>query len=402
MKPRCFALLCNAFMLPFTSVHAQSADPFPFAKGHWQYTLMQNFSYSNMRTEYAGPFADQQTALLNLGADYFVTDGFGIGLSIAGNNSHISNNGFVSTTSQWTAYGNLEYGFRVGQSFDMYGKAGLGFGDVYTHYVVSGSNSKGTFGIAGYSFELGAPIHLSGGSPAWLTPAFSWTYANTKESGQRVMVSGIQFGLSLQTFLGCSDYQCDGSHGFSNSKHMYDQGHSFIDFTSTGQFGFGTIKTTLDNSTAGDHEDYNLGALGLTYGYYILPYIAAGAGILAGTSANNDDASGTKTSSTSWQLAPMVQFNLPVENGWNNAFLKLQLAIGSIRSKQEYGSNSSIDKQDMLTYTGMVGYNYFIAKKLALTPRIGYEWENTKDVSAGGDQTKAHGLVSDLGIRLFL
>jgi hypothetical protein len=420
MKLLCLTLFAAASLMQLTSAQAQTqsqtqsgggspsktnspaSGDFPFAKGHWQVQLMQNFAYSNTNTDAPNTPGHSHFASLELGADYFVADGFGIGLALNAINSGADNDGSKTSTDQWLAYGNLEYGFRLGRNFNMYGRAAIGIGHIYYKNSFSGTPSdKTNFGIFGYQVEAGAPIRLAGNSGVYLTPALSWNYQKTRITQGYTAQNGLQLGLSLQSFLGCPDYQCDSRHGFSNSRHIYDQGHSFIDFTSSGLFGLGTEKSAYDNSSVSQKENYVVEDISVGYGYYVLPYIAIGGVITAGGSSDKNKAADFTTSSSVWELSPMLQFNLPVENGWNNTFFRFGMGFGSQKSKIEAGSTSNSTTYHTFTYYGLAGYNDFISKKLALTPRIGYQWETDKDPSSG-EKTKSHGLIFNIGISLFL
>ena len=384
---------------PVLAVGSMDTGYTPFARGNWQYLLRRNAGYSYMKYSQNGQKLGHQNSLgFNLGANYFVKQGLGVGLELDAmwQGSHYTTD---NTSSRWMVYGDIMYGRPLSQNFNLYGKLSVGLGGEHTSYKAGSVSSSSTDNLFGYKIAIGAPIRLFNKGPIYLTPQLSYDYCHTSFDGGSEKDNGLRFGLSFEAYMGCSDHMCDSHHGFSLSKNIYQPGTGFIDFTSRGRFGFGTEKTTYSGST--QQENYSSESVKFGYSYYVLRNIAIGGSLELGGSSQKDKNSNYKVTGSDWMITPMVTLNLPVDNGWNNSFLQAGVGFGSEKTTVNSGSSSSSDKTNIFKYYALVGYNNFFGKRLAFTPRIGYEWNTYKDTDTGIKQ-KGNGIEIEMGVRLFL
>jgi Autotransporter beta-domain len=358
----------------------------PFAKGKWEYQLMQNFGYN----------------FYNYG---HTDDGLDVNYSSDGVFTY-KQAGDINTN--WMVYGGAEYGIDLNPSMDLYLGADIGVGEGITKYVAgetttNGAKTRSASTQFGYRLKAGLPFRLFQSSPVYLTPEISYNYLHVPIGGGREVYNNFNFGLTLQTYMGCNDYKSFG-HSPSSSAALYRPGRSFIDFTTDAGLTFGKEKIIFQSpSTAGGSETYSDNNLDISYGYYLFPFIAVGAGVtIGGNTVNAPNISGAKTTSESWKLGPVLEFHLPVENAWNNTFLNLNLGLGREHNSETFygepaGSKSSYSAYDdnLFSLDAVIGYNMFISKRLALTPKIGYQWAST-------DTYKQTGPLAQLGIRPFL
>lgn len=386
---------------PVSTISTKEIAYTPFAQGNWQYLIRRNADYSYMKNSVSGQSLGHQNELgFNLGANYFVQQGLGVGLELDARwqGTHYATD---NTSSRWMLYGDAMYGIPINPDFNLYGKLSVGVGGEHTSYTSGNTSGSSSDNLFGFKVAVGAPIRLFDRGPIYLTPQFGYDYCHTSFSGGSEKDNGFRLGLSLEAYMGCPDFMCDGHHGFALSKGIYQPGLSFIDFSTRGHFGFGTDKTSYDASSSTSQQNYTNESLKIGYDYYILHNIAIGGSLELGGSSQKDKNSGYKTTSGNWMVTPMVTFNLPADNGWNNAFLMAGVGFGSEKTTLHSGNTSSSDKTNIFNYYALIGYNDFFAKRLAFTPKIGYEWNTFKDVGSGIKE-KSNGIEIELGVRLFL
>jgi hypothetical protein len=392
-----------------STISQKSIDELPFAKGKWEFPLIENFGYNYQSLSVQGQNEGHQDNFkLDLGAKYFVANGIGVGLDFnLQSKGTYDAEGDGSTTSKWMVYGGLEYGFNLNPGLGLYFGADIGVGNDHISYTAgtnSGTSSPPVSnGLFGYKIEAGLPIHLFPNSPVYLTPQIGFDHLHTSFPDGKEADNHFRIGLALETYMGCGDYESDCHHGFSLSRAMYQPGRSFFDFTTRAGLGFGSEKTTENGVTGGTVDVFD-DCFDICYGYYPVRNIAIGADFGIGGNSQNYGSEDYKTSTDHWQIGPMVQFNLPVDNGWNNTFLKLDLGFGGENSTTTYtgtgSGTSSSTKYDLFNFGAMLGYNDFFTKNLAFTPKIGYRWGSEKNTDT---DIKEHlsGPAIEFGVRLF-
>jgi hypothetical protein len=91
----------------------------------------------------------------------------------------------------------------------------------------------------------------------------------------------------------------------------------------------------------------------------------------------------------------MITANLPADNCWNNLFLQVGYGFGS----QKNSSGPSDNKYSLSNYCVNLGFNDFFGRHIAFTPKIGYEWETSKNEDTD-IKNKWSGLEFGLGASL--
>jgi hypothetical protein len=397
-----FAQVEKTSSSPASTITSREINNIPFARGSWEYLIRQNVEYHYFKNTQEGQsYGHQNEFRIDIGADYFVANRIGIGLDFDADwtGYHYQSD---NTSSLCMAYGNIMYGIPVNQNFNIYGKAAIGYGTQTIKYKSSGTSTSTKDNIYGYKLAVGTPIRFFERGPVYLTPQVSWNYLSTSFDGGKEKDNGLRVALGFEAYMGCRDFMCDCHHGFSLSKNIYQPGTSFFDFDTRGNFGFGTLKTTYSGSSAGSQQqNYSLESIGLGYDVYILHNIAIGGRVEIGGNSQKDKTTNIKSTTGRWMITPMVEFNLPVNNGWNNTFLKAGVGFGSEKNSTSGSSISSSLKYNIFSYYTLIGYNDFIAKRLAFTPKIGYEWNSFKNTTTDIKQ-KSSGLQLEFGMRLFL
>jgi hypothetical protein len=167
---------------------------------------------------------------------------------------------------------------------------------------------------------------------------------------------------------------------------MYDQGRSFIGYTSMGDYGFGNTKSEPGNS----ESDISGGSFNLEYGHYIARDIALGAGLSWNGSSEKDNYS--KTTSSSLSFMPMITLNAPTKNCFENFYLQAGYAFGFDKDK----TGSTEYKYNTTNLCINLGFNHFFGKHIAFTPKIGYESETFKDTNTNA-KNKQSGIEFGIG-----
>jgi hypothetical protein len=149
---------------------------------------------------------------------------------------------------------------------------------------------------------------------------------------------------------------------------MYDQGRSFIGYTSMGDYGFGNTKSEPGNS----ESDISGGSFNLEYGHYIARDIALGAGLSWNGSSEKDNYS--KTTSSSLSFMPMITLNAPTKNCFENFYLQAGMLLDLIKIKPAQPSISTIQP----IYASTLGSIIFLESILPLHPRSGMNQKHSK------------------------
>ena len=253
----------------------------------------------------------------------------------------------------------------------------------YTNYPTDNSE------LFGYKFEIGSPIHLFNGGGNYITPFISYNFLQEKTNGDTYKVNGFDFGFRFENYSTCSAYQCDCKKGRRLSANMYDQGRSFIGYSSMGDYGFGGTK-----SEPGDYEtDISGGSFNFEYGYYVTKGIALGAGLDWRGIAEKDDYG--KTTNSALSFRPMITLNAPTKDCLENLFLQVGYGFGYDKTK----TGSSETKYNTSDLHINLGFNHYFGKYLAFTPKLGAQWETFKNTDTD-QKSKQSGFEFGLGCSL--
>jgi hypothetical protein len=372
----------------------------PFQKKNWQFIATQEAGLSYVNESQQGqPSGYLDKAALNLGADYMVANNVGLGLDLRlneqGNHYQADN-----STSKWMAYADIMYGKSITPNIGLYGKFSFGLGST-SSTDKSGSNSTTTKNnLTGFRFELAAPIRFTGHE--YITPFISYNLLTTSFDGGKQHDDGARIGFRFETYLGPNNFSCPSHQVPAFSSNLYQPGSSFIDFSSSGRIGFGSI-TTTNSGTGGTSgsEDYSCESVCVDYKYYIFHDLALGARLELGGNSQNDKQGDTKITMGKWMFAPGIEINAPSHGGLNNLFLDLGLGFGAQNNKTNSGSNSTSDKTNIFSFGASMGYNYLFARDIAFTPKIGY-MSNSFTYSGSNNKGYSQGPKLDLGIRFFI
>jgi hypothetical protein len=349
---------------PVIKISSEDLEKLPFSKSFNEFTVQRNFNY--MRTKPDN--SDDHTANIDLKVDYnrFVVDhvGLGVEMNLSSLKEEFGNS--TSKTVDWILYGNLIYGTSF-DNFNLYGKLSVGVGKSTDKFNSTITKDD----LLGYKFEIGSPVHLFDDGGNYITPFIGYDFLQRKSSNIKFTDNGFQLGFRFENYSPCSAYSCDCHHGRSFSRGAYDQGRSFIGYSSMGDFGFGKTKYKVGNNST--KNDLSGGSLNLEYGYYIIPNLAVGAGL--SWDYQKQESTGSDYKSSSLLFTPMITANLPSDNCWNNLFLQGGYGFGS--EKNTVGSNDT--KYNLTNYCVYLGFNDFFGKHITFTPKIGYEWETSKE-----------------------
>jgi hypothetical protein len=366
-----------------TTVDRKSIEQLPFSRNFNEFAIMQNFGYTHTSPENS----DNHTNNVNLNIDYnrFVMDHVGVGVELDLSSSKSESPNAFSKSTNWMLYGDVIYGTTINNDFNLYGKLSVGFGEDKFSATNTTSPKHNQFG---YKFEVGSPIHMFDGGGNYITPFIGYNYIQQKNSSGKTSDNEFNFGFRFQNYSPCDAYECDSHHDRIFSRNSYNTGRSFIGYTSWGDFGFGKSKFEYGNTSFED--DISSGALNFEYGYYFIPNLAIGAGV--NLNSQSTKSGSTKYTSSQFVFMPMVTANLPVDNCLNNLFLQGGYGFGS----EKNSSGSGDQKTNITNYCFNLGYNDYFSKHIALTPKIGYEWEIFKNTSTN-IKTKFSGLEFGLG-----
>jgi hypothetical protein len=370
-----------------STVSAKDIENLPFSRGINNFIIQQNFGYSRSKPE----DGDSHTRGIGLNINYnrFIVDGVAIGaeLDVASFRSELSNIDVIKNSNNMI-YGNAIYGNSFGGTINLYGKASVGFGQSKSSYTSGPTNKEDLFG---YRFEIGSPIHLYKDGGNYFTPFIRYNHLQQKDEGVKFIDNKFSFGFQYQNYSPCSGYQCDSHKDRRLSKNMYEQGRSFIGYSSMADYGFG--KSKFESGNLSQETDISGGSFNLEYGYYVTRDIALGAGL--SWNGSTDDDGNNKTTDSELSFMPMITLNAPTKNCFENFYLQAGYGFGFEKTKQ--GSNE--DKYNTSNLCINIGFNHFFGKHIAFTPKIGYEWETFKNTDTN-IKNKQSGIEFGLGCSL--
>lgn len=362
-----------------------------FQRGYWELGVTRYLDYSSLKQLQDG----QQTGTdksfgANLSTTYFLANNFGVGANIRYDWGK-STNGIDITSSDMTAYLSATYGHAFGSGFGIYGQFNFGLGKSKA-LAESGTTSfeeKGN--IIGYSLEVGLPIRLKGN--VYLGPQVSY-YAKSTEYDELgdFDEGGLRFSANLRSYLNCRD-EPESMRDIDPSD-FYQPGRSFISaprlMVSTGDYEWtqGNFVDEVDFCEWSFKGDYN---------YYVFPYVALGAQVRLSSSTEQNKAQDQSDKQLRYTVMPQFTLNAPIV-GLEHLFLTGGVGFGQIKTTNEFGSNSDVQKNKLFTVGGGLGYNFLVTDLLALTPIVRYESHSEED-DQSGDKVRSRGLRGEFGIR---
>lgn len=372
----------------------------PFSKGNWEFRIDRKIGYEYMNNYIEDDKQGHESSLnIDMQIVYYFLNGFGAGLEFCGDFSG-DYNGVDDLSRQWMTYANFTYGRPLTEDIGLYARVGAGFGRLTEITKYPNNEVKDKHNLFGIKAEIGAPMRLNSGF-SYITPYLNFNHRSTDFETGKEKDNGFGLGFRLTTFLGCPDMTCNCHKKLQLANGRYNQGSSFIDFTTNGHLGFG--KTTFDyDNMANDYEEkFSKGSVRLHYSYFIIDNLSVGAGLRAMRRSIDEVDNGYKTTATSLSIMPVVEYNLPFKNAWNNFFVQASAGIGTARVKyEEDGEPDEIDKDGLFNFGVGIGYNDFFANRLAVTPYVGYEWNTRKNKDTDIKQ-KSRGFEFGIGIRSY-
>jgi hypothetical protein len=368
----------------------------PFTKGNFIILASQNagFSYSNKSEPGQNP-GYLEGVDLNVGANYMVVNNFGLGFDfkIKSDRDYFQQD---NSKTKWMGSLDILYGNSITNNLSYYIKGSAGIGSSISTDKSGSYSTTMKENLTGYNIEAGVPLRLYGDE--YFTPYIAYNFVSGSYSGEKETNGGPRIGFKFETYLGSNNISCDRH----NSLGLYLPGNSFIDYTTSGSFGFGTINTSNSGSGGSSgSEDYSCESVCLDYKYYIFKDIALGGRFEFDGSSKNEKEGDYKITTGKWLFGPGLEFNAPLNNGWNNLFADIDLGFGSENNKTISGSSSTSSKINVFNYQILFGFNDKFSRNIAFVPKIGL-LSNTYNYTDTKIKENSSGLKFEFGLRFYL
>ena len=387
-----------------TTLSKDELEKLPFAKRTWEFTITKpNLAFSQQNIKANGIDQGSQTNfLVDVGAHYYVADHIGVGAEFYLNTSTAKNNGNKQTLSSWMGFADLTYGINVNSNVSFYARAGVGVGAVVAKYTPSnGPSSKNKADLFGYKFSLGGPIRLEQNGNTYLTPEIGYWYNREKFDGGTETDNRFGLGLKLETFLSCDKASCASTQTYRSLHNMYMPGRSFLGVSTDGGIYFGNTKTKYDMNLPESKQSYSLADLSVNYNYYFIKNLSGGLGINFSNSVYKNTMSDYRQTSMSFNITPMLEMNIPVQNhSVNDLFVRGGYSFGTQKSEFRSGNFTNTTKYSVGNFCAGLGYNFFFKKGLSLTPVFEYDWTTYKNKD-NDQKEKYTGPNFSMGVRKF-
>ncbi len=385
-----------------STVTKKDLDAIPFQRNMWEIAnTVPNLGISSQKIEVNGNDAGKQSNfLLDVGAHYFVTNGFAVGAELEYGSNTFKNNGNKSVNSTWMAYADLTYGININPEFNLFGRVGAGVGGAVSKYTPNtGTGNKFTSDLSGFKFMVGAPFRLD--ENVFITPEIGWSSTKEKFDGGTQTENGFGLGIGLNSYLRCNGASCASTKAYRTQHTMYDVNRSFLGVTTRGGVSFGDSKTKYDNNFPNDEQKFSRYDLSANYNYFVARNLSLGLGANINNSYFKNTMSNFSNSFLGYEFGPNVEFNLPSENRIvNNFFVRAGAAVGGQRYESKSGNNETVTKYSTSDIYGGIGHNCFFGRKLSLTMILDYGSSTIKEKDAD-DKEKLNGLNFSVGIRKY-
>ncbi len=392
------SITCIGQNVPMETPQAISTykwEEHPYAKGNWQFLFQEYASVNNQQYEYDGEDQGSATEVnLNFGTKYFVADHIAVGLSVMyGADKYNSVLDAIYKTNDYMVWGNFTYMRGLSSNISIYGEAAVGFGGLKESYEEDDFEEEDSYSRFGYKFTAGLPIRVARNSPLYFTPQFQYRgittdYDDGKEKDNR-------FGLNMrfETYLPCSAKGWDTNGRWSSDR--YRQGQSILGYTTRSGISFGSYTFEYDEDYDDEETDFFQAKLEGEYLYYIINNLALGAQVRVNSRSYEYD-NGFESSRTVLSFRPTVEYNMPGKA--RNLFIRAGYGFGTDNYTEEYNGNEDEDKIKFTSWGAHLGYNIFMARRISLTPMIGYESRSEKYEDDDEKQT-GKGLDFAVGLR---
>jgi len=344
-----------------------------FSKGTWRYNLNQGFGggFGGFKVD-GEKQAGYTTGDINIGADYFVADGWGVGANIYRSSSRYKyNSGSISKDADFRFIVRGMYGHSFNDKFNLLGKLSVGIGSTTDKYDSGNGSDKDK--------ETNFDIALSASSPLridnnfYITPEVGYYFESGKRDDFKSNKNGLFVGVNLDLFFNCEDFFCDIKNNFSIPETRYDKGNVVIGSRSKFYLNTGGCKEKYDSEYEGGEAKYGITGTQLSANgyYYVIDNFAVGAGFGFNVYSEKGKDNDYKYNSSYFDFMPMVMVNIPVDNALRSLFIDVGVGFGTEKIKETL-MEEEIVKISRFSYTVGAGWNYFITEKSCLTPYIGY------------------------------
>ncbi|MFT3701682.1 MAG: hypothetical protein QM802_04905 [Agriterribacter sp.] len=365
---------------------AAATMPSPFKAGTLRISnqSMVNFYRYNRGGTYPGKDNELDA---NLSVTWFPVNGLGIGVNAGYSDSYYSTSGTTSDFKTWSAYFHLMYGYAFNNRYHALVKVAYGpsKGDSKTSLGLNKNRLMSSF--KDIAVSVGAPVRIEKEGTLFVTPLFTYDQSKGTAGSHDLKDKMKGFTIRLESYLPLSG-------GEKQSKNYYERGTQFVDYNSRFDWHT-TTREEYQGTTMFAPRKYNTRFLHAGYGMYILNNIAASLNIEVNHIRNENPGSADDVKN-SVSLQPSVIAQLPVEGALNHLFAQVSYEFsrgkesGQVKTKE-----SNVDFR--------VGYNLFMAKNLALTPRFGYTIDKSTNSYVNSTViTKSKGLAGELILRAWL
>lgn len=324
-----------------------------------------------------------------LGLTWFPINGLGIGVDARYNDSYYSTPGTTSDFMSWSTYFHLVYGYAFNERYHAFVKVGYGPAKGDSKTAQGQSKQRLISSFKDLAFSAGAPIRIEKEGRLFVTPVFSYDQYKGMAGTHDIKDKTTGFFMKLESYLPLS------AGSTKQPKHYYTRGTQYVDYNS--RFDWYSIKREENQGNLMfAPRKYNTRFFHVGYGLYVLDNVAAGLDIEVNHRKDVNPGSSDDIRN-SVLLKPSVMAQLPVDGPLNHLFAQVSYELsrgsqtGSVKSR-----GSVLDLR--------IGYHLFIAKNIALTPRVGYTIDKYTEtfVTSGDNTIKNKGLAGELMLRAWL
>ncbi|HLX90851.1 MAG TPA: hypothetical protein VKR32_04175 [Puia sp.] len=360
----------------------------PYAKGTWSYGLDRIASYSHSDMYSAGKKTETITNYcFSPCVKYFVADHWNIGASVnLWNNktSYIDPTAtFNQTTTTFTYNAELGYVTQLSPK-GLFWDAGIhvGAGSISNSAGGAGSTLPSTENLFNFGGDIGILFQPIDKGTVYVHPNFGVNYNSTSYPGYKYTGVKYDVNIGLVDYINQDQHQC-GKPPLYPIK--YDRGQFFMQFGTGAGFGFGTGTTTITGSATTETQKMTNNHFDLsgTGAFYFANNFAAGVRLDLGSKTMSYSGGSDKNTVFSYELGPVVQYNLPLPGALRNFYVEANYHFGESKTTATSGANSSTVKISQNGYEFGLGYNAWITRNIALTPHFEWSRDNQKDTESG-------------------
>lgn len=393
------SVACIGQNVPTTQANTTSTYTWqdnPWQKGNWQFDFRRYIGFESRDYEFGDVDAGSGNMFdLNFGTKYFVADHIAVGLNVMyESEKYKSVLDAVEKTSNYMIWPSATYMTGLSDNISLYGEVAVGFGGLKNSYEYGSIDEDESYSRFGYKISGGLPIRVARNSPLYFTPEFHYRGISTDyDDGKE---KDNQFGLNMmfETYLPCSAKGWDTNGRWSNGR--YRQGHSILGYTTRAGIMFGSTTFEYDDDYEDEEQDFFRAKFGGEYLYYIVNNVALGAEVRINSQKWENSDVDYEVTRTKLSFRPVVEFNMPGRA--RNLFIRGAFGFGSEKYKETYLGDEDEETVKFNSWGAHLGYNMFVAERIALTPMIGYESES-EEFENVDDKQKGSGLSIGVGLR---